>query len=94
MKEFIRKVWDAFVRLVSKVPYDKWLHFVFGLLIAAFCCITLGWGYWSILPTIALSFAKEGMDKWTTGQWDWWDIIAGCIGGLVIELFVVLAHVL
>lgn len=87
MKKFIRQIWDAFVRLLSKASYDKWLHFIFGLIIAALCCITLHWGYWSILPTIALAFAKEAMDKWTTDQWDWWDIVVGCIGGLVIELF-------
>lgn len=94
MKEFLRKIWDAFVRLLSKVTYDKWLHFVFGLLIAAFCYITLGWCLWSILPVIALAFAKEAFDKWTTGQWEWWDVIAGITGGAVIELFALLALVL
>lgn len=43
MKKFIRKIWDAFVTLVNKVPKDKLLHFVMGLLIAAFCALVLNW---------------------------------------------------
>lgn len=34
MKEFIRKIWDAIVSFISKVPYDKLLHFVAGLIVA------------------------------------------------------------
>lgn len=94
MKNFIRKIWDAFVRLLSKVEYDKWLHFIFGLLIAAFCYITLHIGFWSALPTLVFAFAKEAFDKWTTGKWEWWDIVATCAGGIVIEIFAALALVL
>ena len=94
MKELIGKIWGAFVRLLSKPTYDQWLHFVFGLLAAAFFYIALGWGYWSVLPTIALAFAKEAIDKWITGQWDWRDIVAGCAGGIMIWLFLLLGAVL
>ena len=33
MKNFFRKIWDAIVSFISKVPYDKWLHAIAGLVI-------------------------------------------------------------
>lgn len=35
----MRKIWDKIVALISKVPYDKLLHFIAGVLIAAFFAI-------------------------------------------------------
>ena len=90
MKKFIRKIWDAFVTLVNKVPKDKLLHFVMGLLIAAFCAITLKWGLWCIFPAIAFGALKELFDWWTTKVVEWWDFGATSIGGLIILVFVLI----
>lgn len=87
MKEFIRKIYDTLVAIVAKVPTDKLLHFIAGLIIAAFCVITLKWGAWSILPVAIIGAAKEAFDHYTGGKWDWWDLAATVIGGLVILLF-------
>lgn len=90
MKKFIRKIWDAFVTLVNKVPKDKLLHFVMGLLIAAFCALTLKWGLWSIIPAIVFGILKELFDWWTTKTVEWWDFGATAIGGAVIFLFILI----
>ena len=87
MKNFIRKIWDAVVRFICSVPYDKLLHFIAGVLIAAFFNITLGMGF-CFWPVLFIAFGKEFFDKWTTGIWEWWDFGATCIGGAVIQLFV------
>ena len=89
MKNFFRKIWDAIVSLICKVPYDKWLHFIAGLIIAAFFCIALGMKF-CVWPVLFFAFAKEFFDKWTTDQWDWWDFAATCFGGLVPQIFVLL----
>ena len=90
MKKFIRKIWDAFVTLVNKVPKEKLLHFVMGLLIAAFCALVLNWGPWCILPAIAFGALKELFDWWTTKVVEWWDFGATSIGGLIILFFVLI----
>ena len=89
MKNFIRKIWDAFVSLLNKVPYDKWLHAVAGLVIGAFFCIALDMKV-CIVPVIFAGFIKEFFDLWTTDKWDWWDFAATCFGGLVPQIFVLL----
>lgn len=90
MKKFIRKIWDAFVTLVNKVPKDKLLHFVVGLLIAAFCALTLKWGLWCIIPSVVFGLLKELFDWWTTRVMEWWDFGATAIGGAVIFLFILI----
>ncbi len=85
----MRKIWNWIVALISKVPYDKWLHFIAGLIIAAFFVIVLKMTV-CIVPVIFAGFIKEFFDKWTTQEWDWWDFVATCAGGLIIQLFVIL----
>lgn len=87
----MRKIWNWIVALISKVPYDKLLHFIAGLIIAAFFAIVLPkWAEWCIVPVIFAGVFKEFFDKWTTQEWDWWDFVATCAGGLIIQIFVIL----
>lgn len=85
----MRKIWNWIVALISRVPYDKWLHFIAGLIIATFFAIVLKMTV-CIVPVIFAGFIKEFFDKWTTQEWDWWDFVATCAGGLIIQLFVIL----
>jgi len=83
---WIRKIWDKFVALIYKIPFDKWLHILAGLIISAFACITLH-VTWPIVAAITAGFIKEFFDRWTTGQWDWWDFVATLFGGAIIQFF-------
>lgn len=88
MKNFIRKIWDAIVSLISKVPYDKLLHFIVGLIVAAFFVIALKWAGWeALLVAVAVGALKELFDWLTTEKVEWWDAVATVIGGLVILIF-------
>lgn len=88
MKNFIRKIWDAIVSLISKVPYDKLLHFIVGLIVAAFFVIALKWAGWeALLVAVAVAALKELFDWLTTEKVEWWDGISTVIGGLVILIF-------
>lgn len=88
MKEFIRKIWNAIVGFICKVPYDKWLHFIAGLIIAAFFCIDLKMVV-CIVPVVLAGFLKEFFDLWTSDKFDWWDFAATCAGGLVIQIMAI-----
>lgn len=85
----MRKIWDKLVQLINKIPLDKLLHFLAGLIIASFFAIIFGMKI-CLLPVIIAGFAKEFFDKWVTGTWEWWDLVATCLGGLLIQLFVLL----
>lgn len=87
----MRKIWDKIVALISKVPYDKLLHFIVGVLIAAFFAIV--WpsaAEWCFFPVLMIAGLKEFFDYWTTDQVDWWDFVATVAGGLVIQIFTIL----
>ena len=86
----MRKIWDKLVQLINKIPLDKLLHFLAGLIIAAFFAIIFGMKV-CLIPVIIAGFAKEFLDKWVTGTWEWWDLVATCLGGLLIQLFVLLS---
>lgn len=85
----MRKIWDKLVQLINKIPLNKLLHFLAGLIIASFFAIIFGMKV-CLIPVIVAGFAKEFFDKLTTGTWEWWDLVATCLGGLLIQLFVLL----
>lgn len=85
----MRKYWDKFVNWICKVPKDKMLHFLFGVIIAAFFAIVCNMGLCA-LPVILFGFGKELFDKITTGQTDIWDFLYTLFGGLLIQIFVLL----
>ena len=88
MKDFLRKIWNAIVSLIYKVPYDKLLHFIMGLLFTAiFAVLFPKAAKWCILVAIVIGVLKELFDFWTTKQWDWKDFLATVIGGLTIWIF-------
>lgn len=85
----MRKIWDKIVEWILNVPSDKRLHFSAGVIIAAFFAIALGMKF-CVFPVIFAALFKEAFDQWTSGEWDWWDIAATVIGGLVPQVFVLL----
>lgn len=85
----MRKIWNWIVKKILAVPQDKRLHFVAGLILSAFFAISLGMKV-CIIPAIIAAFVKEFFDKWTAGEWEWMDLLATVLGGLVPQVFVLL----
>ena len=86
----MRKIWDKFVAWVLSIPADKRLHFVCGLIIAAFFAIAMGMKF-CFWPVIFFAFGKEFFDMRTGGQkFDVWNFLATLLGALVPQLFVLL----
>ena len=85
----MRKIWDKIVEWITSIPADKKMHFVAGVIIAAFFALALGMKI-AIVPAIFAGLIKEFFDKWTTGKWDWWDFAATCLGDLLVQVFILL----
>ena len=85
----MRKIWDKIVEWIQSIPADKKMHFVAGVIIAAFFALALGMKI-AIVPAIFAGLIKEFFDKWTTEKWEWWDFAATCLGGLLIQVFILL----
>lgn len=84
----MRKIWDWIVALLQKVPFDKWLHFGAGLLVAAFIVISIGWPGWAgLIAAVLVGAAKEVFDWLTTKKVEWLDGVAAALGGVVILCF-------
>ena len=60
------------------------------MIAAAFCLIILKM-YVCIWPVLFVAFIKEFIDVWQDGNFDWIDLLATVLGGLVVQLFVWLA---
>ncbi len=96
MKKFFQKIiagimaaYNWFVGLLNKVRRDRIYHFIAGLIIAAFFFIILKMNF-CVWPVLFVAFIKEFIDNWQDGNFDWIDLLATVIGGLVIQLLVVL----
>lgn len=85
----MRKIWDKLVEWLSAIPSDKKQHFVAGTIIAAFFALALGMKA-AVVPAIAAGIIKEFFDKWTTDTWEWGDLVATILGGLLIQAFILL----
>ena len=85
----MRKIWDKIVEWIQSIHADKKMHFVAGFIIAAFFALALGMKI-AIVPAIFAGLIKEFFDKWTTEKWEWWDFAATCLGGLLIQVFILL----
>ena len=86
----MRKIWDKIVAWVLSIPADKRLHFVCGLIIAAFLAIALGMKF-CFWPVIFFAAGKEVFDIFSSGQkFDWKDFAATLLGAVVPQVFVLL----
>lgn len=85
----MRTIWDKFVAWLEAIPRDKGLHFVAGVIVAAFFALALGVKA-AILPALIAGLFKEAFDKLTTGEVDWLDLVATCLGGLLVQAFILL----
>ena len=83
----MKKIWNKIVAFFNALTADKYLHFIAGLIIAAFFNIALGMEV-CIAPVIVAGFIKEFIDEWRYGGADIADFAATVAGGAVIQLIV------
>lgn len=68
---------------------DKWLWFAIGLAVAAFFGISLGMRF-VFCPAFFAAFGLFFYVKWTSDVSDWRGAVSGCLGGLLVQVFVLL----
>ena len=74
---------------ITSVPHDKLLHFIAGMLITAlFAVVFARFAPFAVTVAIVAGFAKEAYDEWSYGGWDWDDLLATIVGGVVMQIIV------
>ena len=80
------------LKILGSIPSDKMLHFIVGMLITAIVAVIVP-RFTPIAMTVAVvaGFAKEIRDEIAYGGFDWKDLLATILGGVVMQIFIWLA---
>jgi hypothetical protein len=78
--------------MLGNLPSDKMLHFIAGLMITAFGAVVVP-RFAPIAMTVAVvaGFAKELRDEIAYGGFDWKDLLATVLGGVVMQVLIFLS---
>ena len=87
---WISGVWTALVEGLKEISRSTLYHFIAGLIVGAFACITLGIGAWCFVPVFVVGFIKEFVKLWRGGAFGCMNLAAILSGGLLISLFAVI----
>lgn len=80
-------IYDKIVAWILSIPADKRLHFVAGLIIASFLCITFHLP-WPVVLVFIVAVGKEVVSHLVKkSPPDWGDIAATVIGGAIVQAF-------
>ena len=66
---------------INKLPKDKLLHFIAGVLIYQSTVWFIG--YYAIIPVVICAIGKEVYDRYYGGTVDVYDTVATILGGIV-----------
>lgn len=70
--------------MYSNISTDKLLHYISGTLIFALFQILFSVPIISFIIVVAAGFGKEAIDKYRAKEdWDWYDILATSLGGII-----------
>ncbi len=85
---FLLELYKKILSWLSQIKTDKFLHFIAGMIIAAFVALVIPTGrLWCFLPVVVIGFAKEVYDEINYGGFDWLDLAYTIAGGLIIQIF-------
>lgn len=74
---------------LGSIPSDKLLHFIAGAMAALLCtAIYPDMTPWCVVAAVVAGIAKEAVDQFRYGGWDWLDLAATVFGGLVVQIIV------
>lgn len=85
----MQNIWNWFVGLLDKVRKSRLYCVIIGLIVAAFFAIVCGMAF-CVWPVLFVAFLKEFISVFLGKGFDVWDFAAMIIGGLFIQLFVIL----
>jgi hypothetical protein len=78
--------------MLGSIPSDKMLHFIVGMLITVIVAVIVP-RFAPIAMTVAIvaGVAKEIRDEIVYGGFDWYDLLATVLGGVVMQVFIWIA---
>lgn len=84
------KILERIKGLLLSIPHDKLLHFIAGMVIAAFFSIVIiETAVFCVVMAAFVGAIKEAVDEWKKpGAWSYTDLLATTLGGLVIQVMV------
>lgn len=80
-------VWKSLVAKMREISRSSLYHFITGLIVGAFSCISLDMGVWCFVPVLFVSFIKGFISQWRRQSFDWAGFAVTMMGGLLIALF-------
>ena len=80
------------LKILGSIPSDKMLHFIAGMLITATIAVIVS-RFAPIAMSVAViaGFAKELRDEIAYGGFDWKDLLATVLGGVVMQALIFLS---
>jgi hypothetical protein len=74
---------------ICNIPVDKALHFIAGMLVVVvvatiFPCVA----NWAVVAAIVAGVGKEIRDEIAYRGFDWKDLMATIVGGLIMQIFI------
>lgn len=80
------------LNFVASIPRDKLLHFIAGMLITALVAVVFArFAPLAVTVAVLAGFAKEAYDEYSYGGWDWKDLFATVLGGVVMQVLIFLS---
>lgn len=75
---------------LAGITHDKLLHFIAGMIVAAFFSIVIiDAAVFCVVMAALVGAIKEAVDEWKKpGAWSYTDLLATTLGGLVIQVMV------
>lgn len=80
---------NKIINWLMSLSADKYLLFIFGMLVAAIFAIPFGMKF-CFWPAIFAAFIFEFVRQWRGKTWKWWEFFNVLIGALPIQLLAVL----
>lgn len=86
----LKAIYNKLVKWLANIPNDKLLHFIAGMIVAAFFSIVIiETAVACVLYSAFVGAIKEAVDEWKKpGAWSYADLLATTFGGLVIQIMV------
>ena len=79
------------LNMLGSIPSDKMLHFIAGILITAvIAAVFPRFAPLAAVVAIVAGFAKELRDEIAYGGFDWKDLLATVLGGVVMQVLIFL----
>ena len=85
----MQNIWKWFTSLFTEIRRSRLWCIILGLVTAAFFFIVCGMAF-CVWPVLFVAFLKELIGVIADHGFDVWDFVAAIIGGLIIQLFVIL----